>query len=44
LDLGHAWEANFVPGLLENGFKPCLVLPYAGAGDVIVLQCDGAAA
>lgn len=38
LDLGHAWQADFAPGLLRNGFEPCYVLPYAGEADVILFQ------
>lgn len=38
LDLGEAWQAGFAPALLGAGFAPRLVLPWAGTGDVLVLQ------
>ncbi len=42
LDLGEAWQTVFVPGLLETGFEPRLVLPYAGQqGDVVMFQLRG---
>jgi hypothetical protein len=44
LDLGYSREADFAPGLFQNGFKPCMLLPYAGAGDLIMFQCEGASA
>jgi hypothetical protein len=40
MDLGQSWQAGFTPGLLENGFKPCCTLPYAGTGDVVIFQLD----
>jgi anti-sigma regulatory factor (Ser/Thr protein kinase) len=41
LDLGHAWQADFVPGLRDHRFEPCCVLPYAGEGDVLLFQFSG---
>jgi hypothetical protein len=38
IDLGVAWHAGMVPALLERGFKPCLILPYAGQGDLLLMQ------
>ncbi|MBI4773718.1 MAG: hypothetical protein HY788_05975 [Deltaproteobacteria bacterium] len=38
LDLGKAWQAEFTPSLLDNGFVPRLVLPHAGVADVVVFQ------
>lgn len=38
IDLGYAWQANVVPSLLENGFIPRLVLPYAGKADIVIFQ------
>lgn len=38
VDLGHAWQTLFIPGLLESGFEPRFVMPYAGKGDVVVFQ------
>jgi hypothetical protein len=41
LDVGESWQAFFTPGLLQNDFKPCLILPYTGVGDVVVFQFQG---
>lgn len=41
LDMGQSWQADFTPGLLRNGFKPCFILPYAGAGDQVIFQLQG---
>jgi len=38
IDLGIAWHAGVVPALLAQGFKPCLILPYAGQGDLLLMQ------
>jgi len=38
LDLGAPWQAKLVPALFERGFKPVLLLPYAGLADVVVFQ------
>jgi len=38
VDLGQAWQNVFVPGLLDWGFEPRLLLPYAGKGDMVVFQ------
>jgi hypothetical protein len=38
MDLGIAWHAGMIPALLEQGFKPCLILPYAGQGDLLLMQ------
>ncbi|MBN1277577.1 MAG: hypothetical protein JXA35_08800 [Deltaproteobacteria bacterium] len=38
MDLGLPWQAEFTPALLKSAFKPMLVLPYAGQGDIIVFQ------
>jgi hypothetical protein len=43
IDLGQSWEAEFAPGLVQNGFKPRMILPCAGrAGDLVVFQFEGA--
>jgi len=43
MDLGQSWEAEFSPGLLQNGFRPCIILPYAGrVGDLVLFQLEGA--
>lgn len=41
LDAGESWQAVFTPGLLQNGFRPFLILPYEGVGDVVVFQFQG---
>jgi len=38
MDLGKPWQCHFSPALLECGFEPRLVLPYAGKGDLVVFQ------
>ncbi|OPY66909.1 MAG: hypothetical protein A4E62_02396 [Syntrophorhabdus sp. PtaU1.Bin002] len=38
LDLGVPWQAKLIPALFKNGFKPVLLLPYAGLADVVVFQ------
>ncbi|MGD9611191.1 MAG: hypothetical protein AB7U59_17475 [Desulfovibrionaceae bacterium] len=42
MDLGVAWHARFTPGLLQLGFRPRLLLPYAGVADRVIFQrgCD----
>ncbi len=37
-DLAHAWQANLIQALLENKFRPRLILPYGGEADVVVFQ------
>lgn len=41
VDLGHAWQSIFIPGLLDRGFEPRFVLPYAGKGDIVFFQFGG---
>ncbi len=38
LDLGVPWQAKLVPALFEKGFRPTLLLPYAGKSDVVIFQ------
>lgn len=38
LDLGVSWQAKLIPALFINGFRPVLLLPYAGHADVVVFQ------
>ncbi|MCX5810707.1 MAG: hypothetical protein NTX36_15280 [Proteobacteria bacterium] len=38
IDTGHAWQAHLTPILLENGFTPRLILPYAGKADIVIFQ------
>lgn len=43
LDAGKSWQAAFTPGLLQHDFRPCVVFPCSGAGDVVLFQFHGAA-
>lgn len=38
MDLGASWQAEFTPALIALGFAPRIVLPYAGAGDLVVFE------
>ncbi len=38
MDLGHSRQPHFTKGLLETGFEPRLILPYAGKGDLVIFQ------
>ncbi|RPI21411.1 MAG: hypothetical protein EHM61_24830 [Acidobacteria bacterium] len=38
LDAGQSWQAHFAPFLLDAGFQPQLILPYAGQGDMVLFQ------
>ncbi|MBF0550244.1 MAG: hypothetical protein HQK60_06890 [Deltaproteobacteria bacterium] len=38
MDLAQPWQADFTPALLQCGFAPRLILPYAGEGDVVMFQ------
>ena len=38
LDLGVSWHADLVPALLANGFRPEIILPFAGQADLVVFQ------
>ncbi|HAA04828.1 MAG TPA: hypothetical protein DCE18_15885 [Syntrophobacteraceae bacterium] len=44
VDLSQAWQAAFIGALLPNGFRPCLILPHAGEGDLLLFQFEGPAA
>lgn len=35
MDLGRPWHCRFTPALLDAGFKPCIVFPHAGTGDLV---------
>ena len=41
VDLGHAWQANLSQILFDSGFRPRLILPYGGEGDMVVFQYQG---
>ncbi|ACL01888.1 putative anti-sigma regulatory factor, serine/threonine protein kinase [Desulfatibacillum aliphaticivorans] len=34
IDLGRPWQADFAPAILQAGFSPRYILPYAGCGDM----------
>ena len=38
MDLAKSWQVEFVPALFKNNFSPCLLLPYAGEGDLVIFQ------
>lgn len=38
LDLATAWQAALAPALINNGFIPKLVMPYAGHADIVLFQ------
>lgn len=41
MDLGRPWEGHFTEALLDAGFEPRLVFPYAGTGDILIFQYSG---
>lgn len=41
MDLGQSWQPDFVPVLMVHGFHPCLIIPYAGVGDLVLFQLQG---
>jgi hypothetical protein len=38
MDLGIPWQSAFVPALLETGFVPRMIVPYAGKADTAIFQ------
>ena len=38
LDLGVAWQSAFAPALLEAGFVPRMIVPWAGEADTVIFQ------
>ncbi|MFH1115069.1 MAG: ATP-binding protein [Pseudomonadota bacterium] len=38
MDLGKPWHSRFSPALDKNGFRPRLILPNCGKGDIVVFQ------
>jgi hypothetical protein len=42
MDLGMSWQCRFTPALLDTGFEPRLILPYAGKGDLVIFQLKAA--
>jgi hypothetical protein len=43
LDLGVPWHAELIPVIIARGFKPEIVLPFAGQSDLVVFQYHDAA-
>jgi anti-sigma regulatory factor (Ser/Thr protein kinase) len=41
LDMGVSWHASLVPVLLPRGFRPGMILPFAGRADLVVFQYHG---
>lgn len=44
MDLGHAWQTLFTPAVLAAGFRPTVLLPHAGKGDLLLFQHEPGAA
>lgn len=40
LDLGIPWHAQLIEVLLNNHFKPGIILPFAGKSDIMIFQYD----
>jgi hypothetical protein len=38
IDLGVPWHAELIPVLMAYGFKPALLLPFAGQADLVIFQ------
>jgi len=38
MDLGKSWQVEFVPALFNHNFKPRIILPYGGIGDIVLFQ------
>lgn len=38
IDLAFAWQVALTPILLNNGFTPRLMMPYAGKADIVLFQ------
>jgi anti-sigma regulatory factor (Ser/Thr protein kinase) len=38
IDLGISWHASLIPILMVNGFRPSLIIPFAGQADIVVFQ------
>ena len=38
IDTGRSWQLAFVPALLQNGFKPKMLVPYGSSADMITFQ------
>jgi hypothetical protein len=42
LDLGVPWQGELIPILMGHGFKPEILLPFAGQADLVIFQHDDA--
>jgi hypothetical protein len=40
LDLGVSWHASLMTILLNNHFRPALIIPFAGQADLVIFQYD----
>ena len=40
MDLGISWHTDFAEALIKLGFKPELIIPYAGERDLLIFQLD----
>jgi hypothetical protein len=38
IDLGIPWHAGIIPALLASGFRPGMLLPFAGQSDLVIFQ------
>lgn len=38
LDLGVPWQSELIPVLMGHGFKPEVLLPFAGLADLVIFQ------
>ncbi len=38
LDLGIPWQSELIPVLMGHGFKPEILLPFAGQADLVIFQ------
>ncbi len=42
IDTGISWQLSFVPGILQSGFVPKMLIPYGGSADLIIFQWESA--
>lgn len=40
LDLGISWHASLMSVLINNHYRPALILPFAGQADLVIFQYD----
>ena len=40
LDLGVSWHASLMTVLINNHYRPALIIPFAGQADVLIFQYD----